>query len=412
MSRYSPTVLPQGNDALARALEELAGTFDVARERRRQERADARAEDAFDLDFYKKGGRRGTMPGEPTRASTSAPPARAPDDFDVVTQFPPAGGGGGGRPDDFDVVSTESGMDVASLGEVFTELNRRPPMTSSAPQSPGAFVPGQGFAGVSRPRFEQIRPSRPGREGLYFDRELSPEGEARADRQATREDNQAARAHEIKLRAEETRRTEGDRQSGRLALEQLRQEGRNALRDKINAAGIVQIKARGEQQRQTNAAKPGAGSTVRPQTAGQRESNAMKMADGVIQAANGSYDDAVDWLTNTPEGQSAGTNGLEKRHLYAALGKYIKGTATEAGRLQTSAGLYTPEESTDMVQKTRQGVTPPRRPAAPGAPAPKPAAGAPGGGAPKRTIGKAQMDSLLARGYKREDLAKVYTLPQ
>lgn len=343
MSRYGPGVLPQGFDArgivdaLLRGVNTTRGIQDDRRQRTRQDAADERLQDLYDLQFHERGGRYGEAPFTAADELADEPLPRT----SVTSSAPPV----------HDPAGEARGIDVAGLSTIAQDLTALRGSGPAAPApTPGEFIPGQGFAGLSRPRFEpryeQVRPEIPGQQrGIYYDREESPAGIARADRAATREDNQAARAHEIGLRSTAAANLEGMRQRGRLEL-----------RDKINQAGILAIQTRGAEQRRTDVAR-GSTAAGRGQTANSREANALKIAEGVIVAAGGKYDDAVDWLENTPEGQDAAKNGLAKRHLYAQLGRFIAGTTKQAVSLQTGTMGVDPEKAVQQVETTRDRVS-------------------------------------------------------
>lgn len=393
MSRYGPQVLPSGVNPLAVALDRLSqgwmtgvdrartsedrtiAASERERAHQREDVADTRAADAFTEGEYEHGFRRGEapispalqqvyasmggfegsgQPGDPIRAGRGALPDVGLTPSTPTPRAPTPGVRSG--------TGASTGIDTEALAEMFRDGMVRP----VKPPTPGSYVEGQGFHGVTTPRFEQVRPD------LYYDRDQSPAGERRADRDAQLRAAADYRRGDIRARGDEAK-----------DLERLRQSGRMAVRDKINAAGATNIMLR-EQQR---AERGGAA-----MTSGQREANAMKSADGIIGASNGNYDDAIDWLTNTPEGQAAAKAGLEPRHLYSALGKYIGQTTAAATRLQTGPAGLEPGESTAAVATTRNKVSAGTR-------------------SPKRAITQAQYDQARAAGHDDATIARSYTIP-
>lgn len=356
--RYGPGVLPTDTNPLAIALAQLAGGFEHGRDRAiageergrahgREDVADARATDAFDEQEYEHGFRRGEVPispalqsiynsmggfqgsgaaGDPVRASRAAIP-----DVGLThsTSAPSA-------------QAASAGIDANGLAAALRDrtMTLRPPREPM----PGAFD-GTGFSGITRPRFEQVK------DGLYVDNTATPRAEAARDRSAQTRAAADYRRGDIRARGDEAADLERARQGGREDLERLKQQGREKVRDKIDAAGVNAIVLK-EKER---AARGGTAATE-----GQRETNAMKVAAGIIAANDGDYNAATDWLTNTEEGQSAANAPgvkLERRHLYAALGTYEKSLTDRAVSLQTGVMGAQPGVAAGNVKRTRTAVS-------------------------------------------------------
>jgi hypothetical protein len=272
-------------------------------------------------------------------------------------------------------------------------------------------------------------------ESHYLDTFHTPEAERDRDRQSQAE-----------LAAELRRMDIAARGNQALTLEDRRQQGRVNLRDRINSSQILGILTRGDVQATNDAARDtrrgdqqaahDARVTTRqealgqrPITATQREHNAITAADGVIAASNGSYDDALDWLRNTDEGQAAAGAGLQPRHLYAALGKYQNLTTSQAISLERGTMGQEPVGAVGSVRTTRDIVTgkgkpgstpskpagstdplrrPPAAPAATPAPSTPPAAvAAPAGPAAPAKDPSARARELQAQGKSREDILRI-----
>jgi hypothetical protein len=384
VSRYGPSVLPQSFD-----LSQLSDAFlegrDRKRRRRRDDATDARAQESHDLEYYERGGRRGPTPDEPSRRVTIPGAPDIPETLDFGTdddvQDPPSARSAL-LPGSFDAAlmaeltrggPTGSGADQGFRTPLTPQLQdqgfRKP--STPAQRHPGAFDPAtQTFGGsplqmavtagsaAAKRGEQQIDLGPTGRyttidDNHYIDEFATPRHERAQDREAQLALSAAFRSSDITQRGDAA-----------IALETLRQQGRQNLRDRMSAAALAAIQARGVEQRRTNEADPrpgrraaaGGAGGVKPQTGNSREANAIRMADGVVSAAGGSYDAAVEWLESTEEGRSAQLNGLEKRHLYAALGKYLNAATDAATRMQTGASALEPEEAVQAQAQTRAAI--------------------------------------------------------
>lgn len=376
MGRYSPTVLPDfGGEGFANDLARAFDSYDTRKRRTQQDRERtedrARAAETSDLSYFEHGGRRGTPPVERGRTVELPAEPNIPTslDFSFDRQTPAAG------PLDEDAFGQGFAQELASAGPSARANRQASPLETPqdfstparglpAQRHPGAFDPNTRSFGGSPAQFQtaaraasrsvDLGPTgryTPIDDSHYIDESATPSAERQADRLTQMQVAAAFRDNDIRTRNE-----------GALSLEQLRQQGRQQLRDKINSAQVTQILMRGEQQGKNQAAHDSRVTTrqvsigARPATAGQREANAMKAAEGVIAASQGDYNAAVDWLENTQEGGSAKTAGLERRHLYAALGKYEQNVTNRAVSLQTGTMGVEPAKAVENVTTTRSTV--------------------------------------------------------
>lgn len=440
-SRYGPGVLPESLDldlgAVARAF--MAGR-DRKHARRREQQHDvergedrARTRESHDLNYYERGGRRGTPPadrghtvefppepnfpsfGEALRVAEAAPPE--PDVLDPASFGPALGkafrtmGPRGGPSAPMEPSPLEAPVELmgSPMGAPGGSAGGSESTAIPATRHPGAFDPAtRTFGGSPMQMAVTAAHTRPGAAGgpgggrrvdlgptgryttiddsHYIDELATPAAERAADREGQMNLASALRILEIGAR--------GEQASG---LEEQRQKNRLELRDRINAGNIAGILKRAE-----------AGG--RPATAGQVEANANKAADGIIAAAQGDYNKAKDWLENTEEGRDFAKHGLARRHLLAAFGRYETATTTRATMQQTGPLGVPPADAVRNVQQTRTEVRGSKEPAL--TPAPKDGAAPPAAApATKRTITQQQYDQAIAAGHADSAIAAAYDIP-
>lgn len=354
MARYSPGVLPTGLSPLnavlggfAEGLEERRGR-EHARDREQKEEARQKRLDDLKrridelnlvrLGFTESLADPAADPGTPSNTSEAvmsldglvpAPTTRTKDGFSAIRPAP-------------------SSWDGEVTPDLFADMQRagRP----TPPPTPGAYVPGQGFAGVPTSRFAQPRPVRLPSGGFY---DPSLDGQARRE--------------EIALRGNQALTLEGERQKGRETLRSSINNNnlvgitlRALLAGENDAASDARDAARGEahDNRVTNRVNaPGGAGGDKPAA----EANRMRVGAAVVAALNGSYDGAVDWLKNTPEGRAAAARGLREDHLFAGLGTYIDNQQRLSVDLQRGVTGMHLGEAEDVRAGARTSATPPRR---------------------------------------------------
>jgi hypothetical protein len=387
MSRYSPTVLETPGYSLGQALLEGVDSF---RAERRQKKADQQRDEDRELDrrtkeigHAKEGFRPGTAP-------VDAPDPADMGDALAVDEVPSSIRQGRMTPRNLQPAPT---FDPRALAQEFEspeleqlpaamttnrpELFKGPMMAPPAPAPaaathPGAFNPGTRSFG---PPAAAAAPPAPSRytpvDGGYIDEEATPRAESARDRAFQLQLAGEMRRGDIQERGQQQTSLEDQKQAGRVTL-------RNSINDNrlVNTALAALLRMQGQEQHDTRAgaqsrehdnrvgARGGSGGGAGAANA--RERNAMTLGERIIEASNGSYDNAVDWLENTDEGRAAAANGLSRQHLYAGLGSFMKNQQRLATGMQ-SGGAMDASEATAATTSTRQGITPPRR-SAPGEP--------------------------------------------
>lgn len=246
MGRFSPTVLPTGTSVLASALDGFSEGYDADRERRRRNKAeeeererraeqDERQRVEYAAELYRDGFRFGEAPAEgnagpvrrspplasqfgegleslydenpgigqfagESRRSSVEQPGMPPQLAGLSDLFDPESlnmGGfreqSGNRPrSELDGSPLDTGGDDYGPGLFDSMRDRGMPPRLPKPALPGAFVLGQGFSGITTPsRYETVRPHRgegPDEQGLYIDREATPEARRRGEQEAERDE--------------------------------------------------------------------------------------------------------------------------------------------------------------------------------------------------------------------------------
>lgn len=418
MSRYSPQVLPEAGVPFTT---HLVSAFDAfLGERARRQGAKEHAEDrvlggrAKKLEFIDKGGRYGTPPeDEGFTVRQPGPPKIAPMDdagFSSALAGRPRTPQAPPEPLDPGAFSAALKHELVAGGPQgsagLDERAGRPAESGPTdvlhekphfgPKHPGSFDAATGtFGGAMRPQpapGETVTHVRSGRyvpldKGSYVDLSATPDAERARDREAQLALAAGFRQNDIQARA----RLSPPR--GMTQAERLQLEDRRDARQKANNQFRLSVEG------------------LRGTRGGTSEQ--LHAAQGMLSSFDRAASQAADDLRN------ARANEDPASPIVAAMEREYKDAQQNADNAREILGTIgkVPAAAAKAPPPASAGPDEPHGPTGPtGRAAPRDSAGGKAearrttGQGSRRAIGRAQFDSLVTRGYRPEDLKKVYTV--